>query len=208
MNLLLPVAYFPPISYFAYAMKYKVKIEAHENFLKQSIRNRCTISSANGTLQLVVPKAKSIEKQSISECQIFDDDWKTQHWRSLEAAYRNSPFFDFYADEVKSIYENEHSKIFDLSLDSTKLISELLNISLDFDISDEYISKPDFIDLRNAWNKKEYRNQPPVTQFPSYIQVFSDRHEFASDLSILDLLFCLGPQASNYLDKLELNIQR
>lgn len=189
-------------------MKHKATVEAHENFVKQSIRNRCNILTANGTLQLVVPIAKSVEKHTVSQSLIFDDDWRTQHWRSLEAPYRNSPFFDFYADEVKSIYEKEHSKIFDLSLESTKLITELLNISIDFDISEEYITNQDFIDLRNAWNKKEYRNQSPVTQFPNYIQVFSDRHLFAPDLSILDLLFCLGPQAVDYLNNLELNIQR
>lgn len=206
MHVLLPIAYFPPISYFAWLIKNDLVLERKEHFVKQSLRSRCEILGANGTLHLNVPKTKVQGKEPVDECEIFSEiDWKTQHWRSLEAAYRNSPFFDYYADELKPLFEKEHTYLFQLGLESTELICEFLNIRFEPTFTSSHEVIPKELDLRNAWNKRDYSEKPPVKAFPEYIQVFSDRHAFVPDLSILDLLFCLGPQSVEYLKKLELN---
>jgi len=152
-----------------------------------------------------VPRVKSNARQTIDETQIHDEtDWKTLHWRSLEAAYRNSPYFEYYEDEFKPFIEKEHTHHFQLGLESIRLICEMLQIDFKADFTSEYQPQTDLVDLRNSWNKKEYALTPVCTEFPNYIQVFSDRHAFATDLSILDLLFCLGPRSVDYLSGLSL----
>lgn len=207
MDVLLPAAYFPPISYLAYMLNNSVTIETQEHFVKQSIRSRCTILGANGILNLQVPRAKSKHRQSVSESEIHyqDEDWRKLHWRSLEAAYRNSPFFEFYANELKPFFEKEHTHHLNIAVESTQLIARLMNISIAFELSTSYQPSVEGLDLRNAWNKKDYRENPPVSEFPNYIQVFADRQRFVQDLSVLDLLFCQGPQSLDYLKNLKLN---
>lgn len=174
--------------------------------MKQSLRSRCHVFGANGPLHLNVPKAKSENRTPIDECKIFSgENWKVQHWRSLESAYKNSPFFDYYADELKPFFEEEHTLLFELGLKSIQTICEFLNIQFEPSFTSTYEVEPNATDLRNAWNKKEYASKPPVKIFHEYIQVFADRHPFQADLSILDLLFCLGPQSVEHLKNLELN---
>lgn len=206
MNVLLPVGYFPPISYFAWLIQNDVILERKEHFVKQSLRSRCTVLGANGPLQLNVPRAGSSSKQPIDECIIFNrTDWKLQHWRSLEAAYRNSPFFEYYEPKLKPLFEKKSTNLFELGLASIELTCKLLNIRFEPAFTSSHELHPKEIDLRNAWNKQNYATKKPVKAFPEYIQVFSDRQAFVTDLSILDVLFCLGPQTLEYLNNLELN---
>lgn len=201
----MPIGYFPPISYFAVLIRAKATFEKKEHFVKQSLRNRCTILGANGPLNLLVPRVKSNVRQTMDETQIHDEtDWKTLHWRSLEAAYRNSPYFEYYEDELKPFFEKEHSHHFQLGLESISKICEMLQVEFNAEFTTEYQTQTDLIDLRNSWNKKESAVTPICAEFPDYIQVFSDRHPFAPDLSILDLLFCLGPRSIDYLSSLKL----
>lgn len=206
MNTLLPIGYFPPISYFAYLLGEEITIEKHEHFVKQSLRNRCTILGANGPLNLLVPRTRTSERQVITETEIHEEgDWKTLHWRSLESAYRKSPYFEYYEDDLQPFFEAEYTHHFDLGLESIKVVCDILDIPFQPVFTDSYQTEFGGIDLRNAWNKKDYGVKNPVKEYPRYIQVFSDRHEFAPDLSILDLLFCQGPRAVDYLEELELN---
>lgn len=205
MNTLLPIGYFPPISYFAYLLRDELVLETKEHFVKQSLRNRCTILGANGPLNLFVPKEKSAVRLTIDETLIHNEtDWKTLHWRSLESAYRKSPYFEYYEDEIQQFFEKEHSHHFQLGLESIKLVSNILNIDFKPKLTQEYIIEFDGLDLRNAWNKQNYSAKKPATNLERYIQVFSDRHDFAPDLSILDLLFCQGPRSVDYLKALQL----
>lgn len=205
MKTLLPVGYFPPISYFAYLLRDEVTIETKEHFVKQSLRNRCTILGANGSLNLLVPRTKSNERLTMEQTQIHDEtDWKTLHWRSLEAAYRKSPYFEYYEDELEPFFKKAHTHHLPLGLESIQLVCELLGIAFKPETSSSYQTNFDGLDMRNAWNKQNYLEQSPVVSFPTYIQVFNDRHAFEPDLSILDLLFCLGPRAVDYLKALEL----
>lgn len=203
----MPVGYFPPISYFAWLVKREVVLERKEHFVKQSLRSRCEILGSNGKLQLTVPKAKSDGQLPMDACEIFNEgaDWKKQHWRSLTAAYRNSPFFDFYADELRPLFEKEHTHLFQLGIDSIQIICEFLNIRFRPEYTSVHVTHPSQINLRNAWNKGEYAAKAPVKLYTPYIQVFNDRSSFVPDLSILDLVFCLGPESISYLKNLELN---
>lgn len=205
MKTLLPVGYFPPISYFAYLLRDEITIETKEHFVKQSLRNRCTILGANGPLNLLVPRTKSNERLTVEQTQIHDEtDWKTLHWRSLEAAYRKSPYFEYYEDELEPFFKKAHTHHLPLGLESIELVCGLLDLPFKPEITSNYQTGFDGFDMRSAWNKQEYAEQNPVKSYPTYIQVFNDRHAFVQDLSILDLLFCLGPRAVDYLKELEL----
>jgi len=205
MKILLPIGYFPPISYFAYLLQGEASFEKHEHFVKQSLRNRCTIMGANGSLNLLVPRTKSTERLTIEHATIHnEEDWKTVHWRSLESAYSKSPYFEYYEDELLPLFQKSHTHHFQLGLESIQIIFQLLGIEFNYEFTSNY--EPDFagLDLRNVWNKQDYNLQNPIKSYPRYIQVFSDRHEFEPDVSILDLLFCQGPRAVDYLKALEL----
>lgn len=205
MKVLLPCGYFPPISFFGYLVQHEAVFEAHEHFVKQSLRNRCTILGANGPLNLLVPKVKGNSKQVVTESLIHDEtDWKKLHWRSLEASYRNSPYFEYYEDDLKPFFEKPHKHHFQTAIESVELIGKLLNTELRPEFTENYEPAPSVLDCRNAWNKREYATNAPFTDFPKYIQVFSDRQPFAPDLSILDLLFCAGPHSVDYLQNLKL----
>ena len=206
MKVLMPVGYFPPISYFAWLNANEVILERKEHYVKQSLRSRCTIMGANGPLNLLVPRVKASNRQPMDESEIHDtDDWKTQHWRSLVSAYRNSPYFEYYEDELKPFFEQHHTHHFQLGLESIELICEILGLPYNPDFTENHVTEPEQKDLRNAWNKRDYADKQPVRNLPEYIQVFSDRNAFAPDLSILDLLFCIGPQANEYLQNLGLS---
>jgi len=186
-------------------MRKEVILETKEHFVKQSLRNRCTILGANGPLNLLIPRAKSKERLTIEQVQVHDDaDWKTLHWRSLEAAYRNSPYFEYYEDDLQAFFKKEHTHHFQLNLESIQLVCNLLDIDFNPEFTLEHQADFEELDLRSTWNKQEYAEKNPANSYPRYIQVFSDRHEFAQDLSILDILFCLGPRTIDYLKELEL----
>lgn len=206
MKALLPIGYFPPISYFAYVLRADVTLERHEHYVKQSLRSRCTIIGANGPLQLHVPRSKTDQRQTIGQCAIHNtDEWRKLHWRSLVSAYRNSPYFAYYEDELLPFFEEEHTNLFELGLKSLHLVCGILGIERTFQLTEHYVADFQGLDLRNAWNKRNYELQSPIQHFPSYIQVFSDRFAFMPDLSILDLVFCQGPRSVEYLQNLKLS---
>ena len=205
MNALLPVGYFPPISYFAYLLSNNITIERKEHFVKQSLRSKCVILGANGPLNLLVPRARTNIRQTIEETVIHEEtDWKKLHWRSLESAYRKSPYFEYYEDQFNAFFSKGHTGHFILGMESVQLICDLLEIDFDPNFTTSYQSEFEGLDLRNAWNKQDYSRQSPVKNLSNYIQVFSDRHPFVADLSMLDLLFCVGPSSIDYLKNLRL----
>lgn len=207
MKTLLPIGYFPPISYFAYLLNSDITMESKEHFVKQSLRSRCTVLGANGPLNLLVPRLHSDQRLLIDQTIIDQEtDWKTLHWRSLESAYRKSPYFEYYEHHFEAFYNETHSKHFDLGMRSVQLACQLLKVPFEPSITTEYVQEFEGLDLRSTWNKQNYAAQAPVAEFPAYIQVFSDRFAFEADLSILDLLFCLGPEATSYLRSLKLNL--
>ena len=202
-NIIVHPSYFPSISHFvAIAKADLVTFEMEDNFQKQTNRNRMYIYSPNGIQLLNVPIKHSKEKhQRMKEVKIENDfDWQKQHFKSLEAAYRTSPFFEYFEDDIVPIFKKKHTFLMDLNLETMSIVSKCLKLEFDYDESIEYFHQvDDKIDYRNLINGKK-----DTSQFDTYIQVFGEKHGFLNNLSILDLLFNEGRYALDYLKKQEL----
>ena len=200
-NPLLTTAYLAPISYYAILLQYpNCSIELHEHFIKQSIRNRCDIYSANGILRLSIPKErKGSSKKIIGKLKIsYKQDWQKQHWYAIESAYNSSPFFEYYKDELKPFFEEKEEYLVNFNSKLQNIIISMLNEENTIKNTTEYLDKGDFWDLRNyTWELKKQKE---------YDQVFMEKQGFISNLSILDLLFNIGPESADYLHNIDLVI--
>lgn len=168
-----------------------VAIEACEHFVKQTERSRCRIMTANGVQTLTVPVSIPKEKggSNIGNVLISDHaNWRKVHWQALVSAYGNSPFFEFYADDIKPFFERRWERLFDYNMDITRKMCELLDIHPQLEVTREYV--PD----RQAAVDMEWQERP-------YYQVFRSRYGFVGGMSILDLLFNMGPEAILYLQR-------
>lgn len=202
--MLLSTAYFPPIHFFCKWLNHsEIWIEAFENYQKQSYRNRCVIGAANGVLPLVIPILKSgTAKQSIREVKIsYETPWQRMHFQSIQSAYRHTPFYEFYIDDFLFTWEKKEAFLFDLNWK----ILEVLKEALGFDSMDLKKTTSFQAPIENEFDYR-YRihpkTEPSIDSFfkpASYEQVFSNKHGFQSNLSILDALFHLGPETRSYL---------
>ena len=198
-NPLLSTAYLAPIEYYAILLqKPNCSIELHEHFIKQSIRNRCDIYGANGKLQLTIPKQrKGSSKTIIKEIQIsYKQDWQKQHWTAIKSAYNSSPFFEYYQDELHPFFEAEETLLVDFNQKLQKVILGLLQEEDNTNFTKEFQHEGGFSDFRN--HKFKSKN------LQRYDQVFMEKYGFIPNLSIIDLLFNLGPESSDYLQKLDI----
>lgn len=198
---LLPVFYLGPIEYFSAinSQTSVVKLEKFEHFPKQTYRNRASIYSPNGILDLIVPVKKGANNHSvIKDVRIsYDADWQRLHWRSLQTAYRSSSFFEFYEDDFAPFYHQKTTFLYDFNLQLLKLCLNLLKINASLEETSEYIKTPaDYEDVRNAIHPK---NRAIDRSSKQYFQVFSEKNGFIPSLSIVDLLFNQGPQSKQYL---------
>ena len=200
-NPLLPTAYLAPISYYAILLQHpNCSIELHEHFIKQSIRNRCDIYGANGKLRLSIPKErKGSSKKIIENLKIsYKQNWQKQHWNAIESAYNSSPFFEYYKYELKPFFEEKEKYLVNFNNKLQKAIISMLKQENSQKNTTKYFHKGDFLDLRNyTWELKKQKE---------YDQVFMEKQGFISNLSILDLLFNLGPESADYLNNLDLSI--
>ncbi len=197
--MILHPTYFPPvIQYVVMAKTGTVILEREDHYQKQTYRNRCYIYGANGKQLLTVPviHVKGLGHQKSKDIQIDNSfNWQKNHLRSIQTAYRSSPFFEYYEDELMPVFEKKYKFLLDLNLETEQFISELLFLELSRDFTTEYEENhaDDFRYLVNAKSKKEFLLRP-------YQQVFTDKHGFLSNLSILDLLFNEGTNALTYLE--------
>ena len=203
MNVIIHPSYFPSICHFvAIAKSDIITFEMEDNFQKQTNRNRTYIYSPNGIQLLNVPVKHTKEAhQRIKEVRIENDfDWQKQHFKSLEAAYRTSPFFEYFEDEIVPIFQKKHAFLMDLNLETISIVSKCLRLEFDYTETTEYFHEvTDKTDFRNLINGKK-----DTTVFESYTQVFGEKHGYLNNLSILDLLFNEGRYALDYLRKQEL----
>jgi len=197
-------AYFPPIAYFYLLQKFEnIVIEAEETYPKQTYRNRCIIYSEKGKLILTAPVSKPFGNQTkTKEIEIFNEDkWQTNHWRAIYSAYQNSPYFLYYKDELEIFFTKKTNNLLTWNLEITERLCLLIGIKTQFSVSENF-DKPG--SLENDYRFDISPKTPAIHQhFPKYIQVFSDRHGFIENLSILDLLFNLGPETLDYLKRME-----
>ena len=196
--------YLAPIEYYVHLLNNNnAVIDVYENYVKQSYRNRCHILSPNGIQNLIVPLVKAKKRKLTKNVTIsYDDNWRKIHWKSLESAYRSSPYFEYYEDEFYPFYhDKEYKYLIDLNWDLEQKIISLLSVDLETSKSTAYIETKEN-DYRNFFSPKIKSE----LQFEKYIQVFGDRNGFAPNMSILDLLFNEGPNAMSYINNLKLNV--
>lgn len=200
MSILIHPTYFPSISHFVAITKAdSVTFEMDDNFQKQTNRNRMYIYSPNGIQLLNIPVKHSKEgHQKTKDIRLETAfDWQKQHFKSLEAAYRTSPFFEYYEDRISPIFTKKHTFLMDLNFETIEIVSKCLGLSFEFNKTIEYFHEaPQFNDLRVLTNGKK-----DTSTFESYPQVFEEKHGFINNLSILDLLFNEGKYAKDYLLK-------
>ncbi|WP_010255798.1 WbqC family protein [Myroides injenensis] len=198
-NIVIHPTYFPSISHFVAMLQADtITYEMEDNFQKQTNRNRMYIHSANGIQMLNIPiKHSKKDYQKYKDIQIEDAfGWQKQHFKSLEAAYRTSPYFEYFEDDIRPIFEQKQVFLLDMNLKIHEIITDCLGIKLEFQKSKEYLKElpEDFHDYRHLANGKKDNNT-----FTAYTQVFDDKNGFINNLSILDLLFNEGRHAEDYL---------
>lgn len=208
MNTLLHPTYFPSISHFvAIAQSENVTFEVEDNFQKQTNRNRTYIYSPNGIQLLNIPIKHSKEnRQKTKDIKIEPEfDWQKQHFKSLETAYRSSPFFEYFEDDLRPIFDRKYIFLLDLNFEVLEIVLKCMRMKVDFCRTIEYfheIEDNSVIDLRHLVEGKKDNST-----FQKYTQVFDDKYGFINNLSILDLLFNEGKYAMDYLKEQTLIIK-
>ncbi len=206
MKTLLHPAYIPNIRTFAVLTQNEVEWEVEDNFQKQTYRNRAYICADRGKLMLNIPiqhVGKNQGRQKYKDIRIdHSENWQRQHWRTLQTAYRTSPFFEYYEDEIATLYEKVPEFLLDFNLKSIAIICDCLQITMPTNKSSSYKVQPEnMLDLRSLVDaKKKYEHA-----LTSYSQVFGDRHGFIENMSCFDLLFNEGTNALSYLKKVDVN---
>lgn len=201
----LPTAYLGSAEYYATMMaSEKVIIEKKETYCKQTIRNRSCILTANGPLELTIPITKPNGSHSLTEeIGIFNKEkWQQIHWRAIVSAYNASPFFMYYQDDLENFYKDTFENLLEFNTKLLQIILDIIGISKDIDTNNSFIN-PKNINKEEV-NDLRYRIGKPTFSeyyYPKYTQVFSERHGFKANLSIIDLLFNLGPETLSYLKK-------
>lgn len=198
---LFSTAYFPPISYVAAMLdKPVVVVEQYETFPKQTYRNRAVIATANGVLGLTVPVVKTngnhTYTKDIEIC--YTENWALKHLRAIESAYNSSPYFLYYKDEVEAILNKQYIGLVDLNMDILSFVFKKLKVAKDIMLSTDFVLAEDVATIEDYRNRFSPKNKE-IIQLPPYDQVFEDRYGFQQDLSILDLLFNMGPDSLGYL---------
>ena len=198
---LFSTAYFPPISYVAAMLdKPVVLVEQYETFPKQTYRNRAVVATANGLLPLSVPVVRTNGNHTYTKDMdiCYNENWTAKHWRAIESAYNSSPYFLYYKDDVEAILNKKHRTLLELNMDILAFVFKKLKVAKDIILSTDFVvvdANADIEDYRNRFSPKNKE----IIQLPPYDQVFEDRFGFVPNLSILDLLFNMGPDSLGYL---------
>jgi hypothetical protein len=206
-QLLLHPCYFGPVSLYAAIAKAREFIfENEDNYQKQTYRNRMYIYGANGKLLLNIPIKHTGEKrqhQKYRDVRIENDfHWQKQHWKSLQSAYRTSPFFEFYEDDFEPLYSKKYNFLLDFNYDCLEVALESLQLELEYKKTENFdpVAPSTITDGRHLVNAKSQ----PIQDLEPYTQVFESKKGYLNNLSILDLIFNEGPNALSYLERQEL----
>lgn len=193
-------AYFGPIDQFVTIAGFdEIVLESFDHYQKQTYRNRQEIYGANGNLKMSIPikhvPGKNNAHQLLKDVKIENEfKWQREHLRSLQIAYQTAPFFEFFEDDIQSIYNNQFTFLLDFNLACFDLINDLLQLSVSYETTHEYHDNYTHDFRRLATAKRE-----STIGLSKYDQVFMEKHGYISNLSILDLLFNLGNEAGVYL---------
>ena len=197
---ILSTAYFPPISWVREMLNAgEVVLENCESYAKQTYRNRCEIASTNGKQSLTIPIMHD-EARLITDVKISNHSaWRHQHLNAIMSAYGESPFYEYYIDDILPVFEKNFTFLYDLNLASIQAVCNMIDAKIEWKTTDnfvkEYVNAKDF---RNKINPKQQQNNEENTAKP-YYQVFISKHGFMPNLSILDLIFNQGPESLLYI---------
>ena len=203
---LLQTTYFGPVQWYQKLYRYdRCLIEQHDSYQKQTYRNRCVIATANGLQALTVPVehgTTTLEQETIKtkDLRISDhNQWRRVHWNALQSAYSESPFFEYYADDIRPFFEQKYDYLIDFNEAIRQKMCELIDIHPQVVYSSAFMAdSPEAADFRDVIHAKH--PQPDADFGPKrYWQVFQHKHGFLPNLSILDLLFNMGPESIFYL---------
>lgn len=198
---LLSSAYMPPIHFFtAMASSGEVFIEQYDSYCKQTWRNRCLIASESGRLALTVPVVKPSPGQVMKDVRISDHgEWRRNHWNALESCYMNSPFFLYYMDDLRPFYDRRWEFLIDYNTEITLKLIELTGIRTKVRLTESYDKVTPYKDLRALAEP----SAEPAERVRPYWQVFRQKNGFMEGLSVLDLLFNMGPETRLILKSAE-----
>lgn len=200
-RVLLPVFYLPPISWFSVFLNPENEIlcEQFESFPKQTYRNRANIYGANGKLSLIIPIVHN-GKRELKDIEIsYRENWQNLHWKSIKTAYQSSPYFEFYEDKLKKIFDIKEKNLLDFNLNALEIIQQILKTEKAYSLNTEYIKNPMEINFREKFSAKD----PSEFEMEEYYQTFSDKLGFLKDLSILDLICNKGPESLTYIKNIK-----
>ncbi len=200
MKAILSSVYFGSIEYYTVLKNSEeVLIDSQEHYTKQTYRNRCEIYGANGKLNLTIPLVRRGQRVPVYDAKIENShEWRKLHWRSIESAYRSSPYFEFYEHHFIPIFEKEHTHLFELNQEIQNKIIQILNLDVVVKETASYEKEhSSYTDYRDTIHPKIAPKN--ILADKRYIQVFESKYGFISNLSILDLLFNQGPNAVSFL---------
>lgn len=198
---ILQTTYFGPIQWYQKLHRFDhCMIEQHDSYQKQTYRNRCLIATANGVQALTVPVEHNNDRMLVKDLRISDhNQWRRIHWNALQSAYSESPFFEYYADDIRPFFEKRYDFLVDFNEAIRETVCKLIDIQPQTEYTSAYNSQwQESADYRDVINAK---HPLPDNDFEAkpYWQVFQHKHGFLANLSILDLLFCMGPESVFYL---------
>ena len=205
MKALLSSTYFGPIQWYQKLNRYdECLIECHESFIKQTYRNRMIIPTTNGPLSLTIPTNHNTSL-AMKDIRISDHaNWRHVHWNALLSAYGESPFFEYYQDDIRPFFEKKYEFLFDFNMETTEKMIELLDIRPKISITEAYIQSKELKEedeIKDFCDAIRPKNPLPDAEFAPqrYYQVYEQKHGFQPNMSILDLLFNEGNEAIFYL---------
>ena len=189
-------AYLPPVSFFKKIINLKtLHFSVSTNYQKQTYRNRCIISTASGIQNLIIPIKHNQNKKSYSKTEIYNQlNWQKNHWKAIKSAYNSSPFFEYYSDDFYLFYEKEYKLLYNFNHDIFLQILKCIELNVSLKKTNKIV---DYIELKKILDPKKDREK-----YKNYSQVFMRQNGFQSDLSIIDLIFNLGPRTNDYLNSI------
>lgn len=199
MNEKIEIQYFGDIySYLKFINCTNAFFSPYKSYFRAQHFNRMKLMGANGPLLLSVPlEGGRDQKVKWKDVRIaYAEPWQRIHWRGIHDNYRKAPWFEDYAPGLEQLFLKQEKFLLDLNLKTMDYCLQRLKLKVDI-LADE----AGLTETEERISAQKTASVPPEI-FPAYQQVFSDRHGFSPNLSILDLLLCEGPLATDYLRRL------
>tara|TARA_B100001093_G_scaffold510187_1_gene575601 strand:+ start:104 stop:688 length:585 start_codon:yes stop_codon:yes gene_type:complete len=189
-------AYLPPVSFFKKIINLKtLYFSISTNYQKQTYRNRCIICTPNGIQNLIIPIKHNQNNKSYNKTEIYNQlNWQKNHWKAIKSAYNSSPFFEYYLDDFDLFYKKEYKLLYNFNYDIFLQILKCIELNINVRKTNKIVN---YIDLKKILDPKKDREN-----YNNYSQVFIRKNGFHSDLSIIDLIFNLGPRTNEYLNSI------